>query len=130
MLDHRITAFFYRNSAVEYLFVEKEQMENMNVGILIGTLAFLIAIIALVAAVFLRFSARSSPSQLLRYFFYAGIPIMFLTSGAGLWECYKSGDWTKCLVPIGILCLAISALMVSSRLVSRANNDSSEDDKS
>ncbi len=105
-------------------------MEDMNVGILIGTLALLIAIVALVAAVILRFSARRSPSQLLRYFFYAGIPIMFLTSAAGLWECYKSGDWTKCLVPIGILCLALNALLVSIRLISRAGNGISEDDKS
>ena len=105
-------------------------MENMNVGILIGKLAFLIAIVALLAAVFLRLSARRSPSQLLRYLFYAGIPILFLTSAAGIWECYKSGDWTKCLVPLGLLCLAINALVVGSRSASRMSNDDSEGDKS
>jgi len=89
----------------------------MNIGIIIGTVAFLIGLIALVSAIILRFSKRSSPSHLLRYFFYAGIPILFLTSFAGLWECYRSGDWTKCLVPIGLLFMAVNALLVGTRSI-------------
>ena len=89
----------------------------MNLGIVIGAVAFLIGLVALVGAIILRFSARSSPSHLLRYFFYAGIPILFLTSFAGLWECYRSGDWTTCLVPIGLLFMAINALLVGTRSI-------------
>jgi len=98
-------------------FVEKENRHNMNLGIVIGAVAFLIGLVALVGAIILRFSARSSPSHLLRYFFYAGIPILFLTSFAGLWECYRSGDWTTCLVPIGLLFMAINALIVGTRSI-------------
>jgi peptidoglycan/LPS O-acetylase OafA/YrhL len=89
----------------------------MNIGIIVGTVAVLIGLVALVSAIILRFSNRSSPSHLLRYFFYAGIPILFLTSFAGLWECYRSGDWTKCLVPIGLLFMAINALIVGTRSI-------------
>jgi hypothetical protein len=95
----------------------EQHMENLNVGILVGTLALLIAIAALLAAIFLRFSARKSPVQMLTYLFYAGIPIMFLTSAAGLWECYTSGDWSKSVGPIGILLLAMNALVVCSGLI-------------
>ena len=115
----------------------------MNLGIVIGTVALLIGLVALVAAITLRFSARQSPRQFLPYFFYAGIPILFLTSFAGLWECYSSRDWSKCLVPIALLFLGVNALLVGgrsinaisdgpegSRSASRTNKDSPEGENS
>lgn len=94
----------------------------MNLGIIIGTVAFLIALVALVVAAFLRFSPGRSPGQLLSYFFYAGIPILFLTSFADLWECYNSGDWRKCLVPVGLLFMAINALLVATRSITSVSS--------
>jgi hypothetical protein len=56
-------------------------------------------------------SRRSNPAVLLRYLFLGGIPILFLCSAAGFWDCYASGDWTKCLVPVAMLLFAANALI-------------------
>lgn len=83
----------------------------MNFGVIIGTAALLIGLFSLVSALILRSAGRGYSAQLLRYFFLAGIPILFLCSGAGFWDCYSSGDWTKCLVPIAMLLFAANALI-------------------
>lgn len=83
----------------------------MNLGVIIGATALVIGISSLAVALVLRTSSRTNPAQLLRYFFLAGIPIMFLCSAAGFWDCYASNDWTKCLVPIAMLLFAVNALI-------------------
>ena len=98
----------------------------MNLGIIIGTVAFLIGLFALIAALTLRFSQRRNQGQLLRYFFYAGIPILFLTSFAGLWDCYKAGDWSKSLVPVGLLFMALNALLVGTRSIKAVSGGADE----
>jgi|GEM_PF-4870817 len=54
---------------------------------------------------------------MLRYSFLAGIPLLFLTSIAGFRECSRSKDWSKCLVPLGLLFLAFNAVAVGARVI-------------
>ena len=88
-------------------------MENgkMIIGAIIGFIALLLGLGSLVIALVLRGSTRTNPVNVLRYFFLAGIPILFLCSAAGFWDCYVSKDWTKCLVPIAMLLFAVTALL-------------------
>jgi uncharacterized membrane protein YfcA len=83
----------------------------MNIGIIIGATALMVGVMSLVVALVLRNSNRAEPAKLLRYFFLAGIPILFLCSAAGFWDCYTSKDWTKCLVPIAMLLFAVNGLI-------------------
>jgi hypothetical protein len=83
----------------------------MNFGVIIGATALFVGFASLAVALVLRPSSRTEPAKVLRNLFLAGIPILFLCSAAGFWDCYSSNDWTKSLVPIALLLFAINGLI-------------------
>ena len=89
----------------------------MNPERIIGLAILVIGIASCVVALVLRtrialvLQTRTSWAKLLRYLFLAGLPVCFLVSAAGFWDCYASRDWTKCLAPIGFLLLAVNGLV-------------------
>ncbi len=94
----------------------------MNLGVIIGAAALGLGFASLVFALVLRTEGRTNSARLLRYFFFAGIPIGFLCSAAGFWDCYASGDWTKCLVPIALLLFATNGLINRRRCIDLIDN--------
>ncbi len=94
----------------------------MNVGVIIGATALIVGIASLVVALVLRNSSRAEPIKVLRYFFLAGLPILFLCSAAGFWDYYTSKDWTKCLVPIAMLLFAINGMINRNQCIDLIEN--------
>jgi hypothetical protein len=93
----------------------------MNLGIIVGAIAFVIGLVALIGAVALKFSSRGRPTNFLPYIFYAGIPILLLASIAGFWECYSTGQWSDSLMPFGLLFMALTAIHECKRIVNHTS---------
>jgi predicted membrane channel-forming protein YqfA (hemolysin III family) len=82
----------------------------VNMGLIIGTIAFVLGIVALIAALILRNQQNVSQAQLIRSLYSVGIPVLLLVSFGGFWKCLNTGDWTHCLEPIAFLFLALAAI--------------------
>ena len=88
------------------MFVEKGKLE-MNPSVFLGTVAILIGLAAWAGVLV----SRTNPAVL----FWGGISMLFLCSALGFLGCYASGDWTKCLVPVGGFLIVAAGLLINRR---------------
>lgn len=102
----------------------------MNLGIIIGVIAFLIGLGALIGALVIKFSSRAGSTAFRPYIFYAGIPILLLASVAGFWDCYITGNWSNSLMPFGLLFMALTALHECTRIVNHLTGSSGQNNSS
>jgi Ca2+/Na+ antiporter len=91
----------------------------VNIGLIVGTIVFVLGIVAFIAALILRNQQNVSQAQLIRSVYFIGVPILLLVSFGGFWKCLTMGDWSLCLEPIAFLFLALAAITAMKSLKDR-----------